>query len=80
MNHCWHEKSGYGHLGVQCCNCGIRWYEGLTAALEGHGPYAPKTREVPKPNKQCEGKPVAGKQGRVAKITDWEGTDEPANA
>jgi hypothetical protein len=70
MEHCWHEKASYGHHGEQCCNCGIRWWDGMSIPLSGHGRFAPKEQELPRPNKPCLGANGIGKQGRAAIMDD----------
>jgi hypothetical protein len=71
MKHCWHEKHVYGHSGEQCCHCGIRWWPEMGIPIQGHGPFAPKTQDLPKPNKECAGAPLSkGKGGRSAILDD----------
>jgi hypothetical protein len=71
MKHCWHDNKRYGHEGKQCCQCGMRWWEGMTVPLLGHGPFAPKSSPLPLPNKPCDGNPLSkGKGGRAANIND----------
>lgn len=69
-NHCWHEKAIYGHHGVQCCYCGIRWWEGIKIPLVGHGPFSPKEQSLPRPNRLCAGPETKGKCGRASRASD----------
>jgi hypothetical protein len=69
--HCWHEKGSHGHHGIQCCTCGLRWWEGIIIEARGHGRFAPATTPLPRPNKECPGPPVTpGKGGRKAIAED----------
>lgn len=68
--HCWHSNISYGHTGVKCCHCGIRWWEGMTIPLEGHGPFAPTSQLLPLPNRLCTGPETKGRGGRAAKASD----------
>jgi len=68
--HCWHENISYGHTGLKCCYCGIRWWEGMKTRLEGHGPFAPDHQLLPRPNKPCAGPETKGRGGRAANSED----------
>jgi len=68
--HCWHEKAAYNHHGLQCCHCGVRWWDGLQVQLKGHGRFAPKSQALPLPNKPCAPDSQLGKQGRTATEND----------
>lgn len=71
--HCWHDKAYGGHQAIQWCHCGLRWREGLTMPLEGHGKYAPKTLPLPKPEGERPGD-QGHRLGRYAthkEVTQW---------
>jgi len=78
--HCWHENISYGHTGFKCCYCGIRWWEGMKTRLEGHGPFAPDSQLLPRPNKACAGPETRGKVGRAATAKDVDFTLIPDHA